>query len=171
MPSFDIVSKTDLNEVDNSINMVNRTIQTRFDFKGSNSSIERSDENITLLANDEMQIKQLIQLFVAHRHEVLLRKTKFELKQAAKRAHILEGLLIALDNLDAVIKLINNPELIIADEMTGNLDEKTADNVFEFFLEKISSNNQTLIYVTHNAKYAKKANKAFEISNNQIHKI
>ena len=63
MPSFDIVSKTDLNEVDNSINMVNRTIQTRFDFKGSNSSIERSDENITLLANDEMQIKQLIQLF------------------------------------------------------------------------------------------------------------
>ena len=63
MPSFDIVSKTDLNEVDNSINMVNRTIQTRFDFKGSNSSIERSDENITLLAYDEMQIKQLIQLF------------------------------------------------------------------------------------------------------------
>lgn len=63
MPSFDIVSKTDLNEVDNSINMVNRTIQTRFDFKGSNSSIERSDEKITLLANDEMQIKQLIQLF------------------------------------------------------------------------------------------------------------
>ena len=67
--------------------------------------------------------------------------------------------------------LINNPELIIADEMTGNLDEKTADTVFEFFLEKISSNNQTLIYVTHNSKYAKKANTAFEISNNQIHKI
>jgi len=62
MPSFDIVSKTDLNEIDNSINMVNRTIQTRFDFKGSNSSIERFDEKITLLANDEMQIKQLIQL-------------------------------------------------------------------------------------------------------------
>ena len=67
--------------------------------------------------------------------------------------------------------LINNPELIIADEMTGNLDEKTADTVFEFFLEKISSNNQTLIYVTHNSKYAKKANQAFEISNNQIQKI
>jgi len=43
--------------------------------------------------------------------------------------------------------------------------------VFEFFLDKISSNNQTLIYVTHNEKYAKKANTAFEISNNQIHKI
>ena len=55
--------------------------------------------------------------------------------------------------------------------MTGNLDEKTADTVFEFFLDKISSNNQTLIYVTHNQKYAKKANTAFEISNNQIYKI
>ncbi|MEE2931724.1 MAG: DNA gyrase subunit A [Bacteroidota bacterium] len=55
-----------------------------------------------------LNLKQLIQLFVAHRHEVLQRKTKFELKQAEKRAHILEGLLIALDNLDAVIKLIRS---------------------------------------------------------------
>ena len=46
--------------------------------------------------------------------------------------------------------LINNPELIIADEITGNLDENTADKVFEFFLSEIKSNNKTLIYVTHN---------------------
>ncbi len=44
--------------------------------------------------------------FVDHRHEVVIRRTKFELAQAEKRAHILEGYLIALDNLDAVIKLI-----------------------------------------------------------------
>ncbi|MEC9210020.1 MAG: DNA gyrase subunit A, partial [Bacteroidota bacterium] len=55
-----------------------------------------------------LNLKQLIQLFVAHRHEVLIRKTKFELTQAEKRAHILEGLIIALDNLDAVIKLIRS---------------------------------------------------------------
>ncbi len=53
-----------------------------------------------------LNLLQLIQLFVEHRHEVLIRKTKYELEQAEKRAHILEGLLIALDNLDAVIKLI-----------------------------------------------------------------
>ena len=53
-----------------------------------------------------LNLLQLVQLFVSHRHDVLLRKTKFELEQAEKRAHILEGLLIALDNLDAVIKLI-----------------------------------------------------------------
>ena len=49
-----------------------------------------------------LNLLQLIQLFVAHRHDVLLRKTKYELEQAEKRAHILEGLLIALDNLDAI---------------------------------------------------------------------
>ena len=45
-------------------------------------------------------------MFVAHRHEVLIRKTKFDLKQAEKRAHILQGLLVALDNLDEIIELI-----------------------------------------------------------------
>ena len=55
-----------------------------------------------------LNLKDLIQLFVAHRHEVLIRKTKYELTQSEKRAHILEGLLIALDNLDAIIKLIRS---------------------------------------------------------------
>ena len=57
-----------------------------------------------------LNLKDLIQLFVAHRHEVLIRKTKYELTQSEKRAHILEGLLIALDNLDAIIKLIRSSQ-------------------------------------------------------------
>ncbi len=55
-----------------------------------------------------LNLKELIGHFVDHRHEVLVRKTKYELAAAEKRAHILEGLLIALDNLDAVIKLIRS---------------------------------------------------------------
>ena len=55
-----------------------------------------------------LNLKELIQHFVDHRHDVLVRKTNFELKQAEKRAHILEGLLIALNNLDAIIKLIRS---------------------------------------------------------------
>jgi DNA gyrase subunit A len=54
----------------------------------------------------QLNLRQLIKYFVRHRHEVVIRRTKFELEQAEKRAHILEGLLIALDNLDAVIALI-----------------------------------------------------------------
>ncbi len=53
-----------------------------------------------------LNLKQIISYFVEHRHEVVVRRTQYELEQAEKRAHILEGLLIALDNLDAVIKLI-----------------------------------------------------------------
>ncbi len=53
-----------------------------------------------------LNIKQLIAYYVEHRHEVVIRRTQFDLDQAEKRAHILQGYLIALDHLDAVIALI-----------------------------------------------------------------
>lgn len=53
-----------------------------------------------------MNLKDMIQVFVDHRHDVITRRTRFELSEAEKRAHILEGYLIALDHLDEVIKLI-----------------------------------------------------------------
>lgn len=53
-----------------------------------------------------LHLKDLIRHFVDHRHEVVIRRTKFELNEAERRAHILEGYLIALDNLDEVIALI-----------------------------------------------------------------
>jgi DNA gyrase subunit A len=55
-----------------------------------------------------LNLKELIHYFVEHRHEVVVRRTKFELAEAEKRAHILEGYMIALDNLDEVISLIRN---------------------------------------------------------------
>ncbi len=60
-----------------------------------------------------LNLKQLIKYFVEHRHEVVTRRTQYELDQAEKRAHILEGLIIASDNIDEVIKIIrasSNPE-------------------------------------------------------------
>ncbi|RMG70439.1 MAG: DNA gyrase subunit A, partial [Bacteroidetes bacterium] len=53
-----------------------------------------------------LNLKDMIRHFVDHRHEVVVRRTEYELEEARKRAHILEGLLIALDNLDEVIALI-----------------------------------------------------------------
>jgi DNA gyrase subunit A len=69
-----------------------------------------SVNNIALVAGRPrlLNLKELIKYFVEHRHSVLIRKTEFELNQAEKRAHILEGLLIALDNLDSIIKLIRS---------------------------------------------------------------
>jgi DNA gyrase subunit A len=64
--------------------------------------------NIALVAGRPrlLNLKEMIAHFVEFRHEVVVRRTKYELAEAEKRAHILEGLIIALDNLDAVIELI-----------------------------------------------------------------
>ncbi|SDB94303.1 DNA gyrase subunit A [Williamwhitmania taraxaci] len=56
----------------------------------------------------QLNLKDLISCFVAHRHDVIIRRTRFDLDQAAKRAHILEGLLIALDHIDEIIALIRS---------------------------------------------------------------
>jgi len=57
-----------------------------------------------------MNLKDMIREFVEHRHDVIVRRTRYELAEAEKRAHILEGYLIALDHLDEVIKLIRNSD-------------------------------------------------------------
>lgn len=59
MPSFDIVSKTDSQEVDNAVNIAKKELQNRFDFKGSKSTIEYSKDEITLVADDDFKMKQL----------------------------------------------------------------------------------------------------------------
>jgi len=71
-----------------------------------------SVNNIALVNGrpEMLNLKDMIKHFVNHRHEVVVRRTEYELRQAEKRAHVLEGLLIAIDNLDAVIKLIRGSQ-------------------------------------------------------------
>lgn len=73
MPSFDIVSTTDLAEVDNALQNMCREMETRYDFKGSNCRIERKEQELTLHADDDLKLKQM--------HEILqgnLAKRKIE---------------------------------------------------------------------------------------------
>lgn len=69
--------------------------------------------NVALVGGRPMvlNLKDMVRHFVDFRHEVVVRRTRFELREAEKRAHILQGLLIALDHLDEVIKLIRNSRL------------------------------------------------------------
>src|SRR4051812_6064658 len=62
MPSFDIVSKTDVHEVDNALAGVTREIEQRFDFKGSHCTIERAENEITVVADDDLKLKQMHEL-------------------------------------------------------------------------------------------------------------
>ncbi|MDP4186298.1 MAG: DNA topoisomerase (ATP-hydrolyzing), partial [Bacteroidota bacterium] len=71
-----------------------------------------------------LNLKQLIHYFAEHRHDVIIRRTQFELDQAEKRAHILEGLIIACDNIDEVIRIIRS--------------SKTPDEARERLIEQFS---------------------------------
>ena len=77
-------------------------------FKYTQLQTSFSVNNIALVKGkpEQLNLKQLIHYFVEHRHEVVVRRTEYELKKAEARAHILEGLIIASDNIDEVIALI-----------------------------------------------------------------
>ena len=64
--------------------------------------------------------------------------------------------------------LINTPDLILADEMTGNLDDDTSDEIINFFLNFIKNNNISLLYVTHNQKYADMADNKYVFKNKKL---
>ena len=66
MPSFDIVSKVDLAEVDNALANMTREMSQRYDFKNSQSRIERNGSEITLNADDELKLKQMHELLQGH---------------------------------------------------------------------------------------------------------
>jgi DNA gyrase subunit A len=89
-----------------------------------------------------LNLKELIHYFVEHRHEVVIRRTQYELEQAEKRAHILEGLLIALDHLDAVIALIrasSTPDVAREGLMKEfNLTEIQARAILDMRLQRLT---------------------------------
>ena len=77
-----------------------------------------------------LNVKEMIHYFVEHRHEVVVRRTQFELKKAEDRAHILEGLIIASDNIDEVIAIIR---------ASSNADEARANLIERFKLSEIQA--------------------------------
>lgn len=62
MPSFDVVSEIDHHELDNAIDQTNRELGTRFDFKGTDAKVEKKDKQLTLFADSDFQIRQIIDI-------------------------------------------------------------------------------------------------------------
>ncbi|GGG09693.1 DNA gyrase subunit A [Dokdonia pacifica] len=91
-----------------------------------------SVNNIALVNGrpEMLNLKDMIHHFVEHRHEVVVRRTKYELKKAEDRAHILEGLIIASDNIDEVIAIIR---------ASSNADEARANLIERFKLSEIQA--------------------------------
>ena len=103
-----------------------------------------SVNNVALVHGRPMMLnlKDLIVHFVNHRHEVVIRRTKYDLSEAEKRAHILEGLLIALDHLDQVIALIRasqTPSIAQEGLMSNfNLSEIQSKAILEMRLQRLT---------------------------------
>jgi uncharacterized protein YajQ (UPF0234 family) len=66
MPSFDVVSRLDLAEVDNALAGIDREIATRFDFKGSKCTLKREDGALSLVADDDLKLRQMHELLKVH---------------------------------------------------------------------------------------------------------
>lgn len=101
-------------------------------FKYTSLQTSFSVNNIALVKGKPqlLNLKQLIQYFVEHRHDVIVRRTQFELAKAEARAHILEGLIIASDNIDEVIAIIRG---------SSNADEARERLIERFQLSEIQA--------------------------------
>jgi DNA gyrase subunit A len=100
-----------------------------------------------------LNLKDLISEFITFRHEVVVRRTEYELREAKKRAHILEGYLIALDHLDEVIRLIRNsanPEIAKDGLITSfGMSEIQAKAVLELRLQRLTGMERDKIREEH----------------------
>ena len=113
-------------------------------FKHSSLQTSFSINNVALVNGrpEILNLKQMIVHFVDHRHEVVVRRTQYDLRKAQERAHILKGLLIALDHLDQVIAIIRGsqtPELAREGLMTNfQLDEIQSRAILDMRLQRLT---------------------------------
>jgi len=100
-----------------------------------------------------LNLKEVISEFVKHRYDVVVKRAKYELKKAEERAHILEGLLIALDNLDAVIKLIRGSKDVPTAKAglikNFGLTEIQAQAILEMRLQRLTALEREKIKAEH----------------------
>ena len=126
MPSFDIVSKTDLAEVDNAINSAMREITTRYDFKNSQSKISRESDEIELIAEDQYKIDQVQQIFRTHLVKRKLSSGSFQFSKVEdarggmlrQKSPIIQG--IDKDISQIINKTIKNSKLKVQVSIRGD---------------------------------------------------
>ena len=146
MPSFDIVSKFDMQEVDNAVYMVKRDILNRYDFKGSNSSINlnKSEKNIKIEAANSMQREAIIDMLknrsISRKVPLKIYDFKNEEKAEGMRVRqfifLKEG--ISKDDAKIINKLIKNFKLKVQSQIQGDQLRVTGKKIDE--LQNVISN-------------------------------
>lgn len=125
MPSFDVVSQVDLQEVRNAVDQANREVSTRFDFKGTDASFEQSAEEITLKAPQEFHLQQMMDIL---RQKLVKRKVDIDcmevrdpevsLHQARQRVIIRQG--IDADTGKRIVKMVKGSKIKVQTQIQGD---------------------------------------------------
>lgn len=124
MPSFDVVSKTDLHEVTNAVDQANREIDTRFDFRGTDARVELSKTTITLIAPSEFQLQQLDEILrnkLAKRNvdvrALEYKDAEIKLNESRRVVEVRQGL--ESDQAKKIVKLIKEKGLKVQAAIQG----------------------------------------------------
>jgi uncharacterized protein YajQ (UPF0234 family) len=126
MPSFDIVSKTDLAEIDNALQGMMREIGTRFDFKGSKCTIERKDATLTINADDDLKLRQMHELLKGYVTRRKLDAGALEFKPPEKASgNTLRQTVIVKQGIDAtlakqIVKELKDAKLKVQASIQGD---------------------------------------------------
>jgi len=125
MPSFDVVSKVDLVELNNAVDIANREVETRFDFKGTGAKFEFTNDKITLTAPSDFQLKQMqdiLQNKIAKRavdiKAIVYQEPEITLNKATLVADVKQG----IDQTDAkkIVKMIKDSKLKVQASIQGD---------------------------------------------------
>ena len=149
MPSFDVVNRIDHQEIDNAIGNATREITTRYDFKGSNTSIEKKDNSIVVLTDDEMKAGQVNDMLVTHfvRRKVdplCLKKKELE-KAGGNKIKQIYDLIEGIDQsiCKKLIADVKNSKIKVQVKINGNelrVDGKKKDDL-QSVIQLIESSN------------------------------
>ena len=126
MPSFDVVSRLEMQEIDNAVSNAMKEITQRYDFKGSISKLERSDNIVTLLTEDEMKAKQVVEILTSHliKRKIDPKALKFKSSENAsgntirQKYDLLEG--IDQEMGKKITKMIKDTKLKVQAKIQGN---------------------------------------------------
>jgi uncharacterized protein YajQ (UPF0234 family) len=137
MPSFDIVSEVDLQEVDNAINQARKEVEGRYDFKGSKAEIQWDKKEITLIAEDDYKVEQMGSILQTklHRRGVDIKAVKFEKIEEAggrllrQKVNLLQG--IERELAKDIIKNIKDSKLKVQPSVVDDKVRVTSKSIDE----------------------------------------
>ncbi len=126
MPSFDIVSKVDMQEVDNAINQARKEISQRYDFKGTKCEIELKEETITILADDDYKLKAVIDILQSKvlKRNISLKSLDYGKEEAAMSGMIRQAITIrqgiATEKGKEINKIIKDTKMKVQSQIQGD---------------------------------------------------